>query len=224
MRIHAAARQPVRLRTKRAVRCVPAPRRAAAGGRRRRSARSCGSARRRRLRRLPGFTSKNSPGTVMTFCVQRGAEEAHAVVERRRAGPRRCPRRRRCRPARGRCGCPAAPAASSIRSRFSRKACVDGAASPADDVLLVEQRNGRALQRPAAAAVEEAARAGHRLDHLARADRPRHAPARVAPVLGEAVEDAPPDRGSRPPRSARRSPPGAARGGPSRCSASRTRR
>ena len=44
-------------------------------------------------------------------------------------------------------------------------------------------------------------------------DRPGHAPARVAPVLGEAVEDARPDRGRRPRRSARRSRPAARPGG-----------
>ena len=47
----------------------------------------------------------------------------------------------------------------------------------------------RALQRLRAAAVEERARARDGLDDLARADRPGDAPAGVAPVLGEAVED-----------------------------------
>ena len=58
-----------------------------------------------------------------------------------------------------------------------------------DDVRVLEQRDRRALQRLRAAAVEERAGAGDRLDHPARADGPGHAPAGVAPVLGEAVEE-----------------------------------
>ena len=57
-----------------------------------------------------------------------------------------------------------------------------------DDVRVVEQRDGGALQRLRAAAVEERPGAGHRLDDLPRADGPGGAPAGVAPVLGQAVE------------------------------------
>jgi hypothetical protein len=53
---------------------------------------------------------------------------------------------------------------------------------------VVEQRDGGALQRLGATTVQERAGAGDRLDHLLGRHRPRHAPARVAPVLGQAVE------------------------------------
>src|SRR6185312_9830762 len=57
------------------------------------------------------------------------------------------------------------------------------------DVLLAHERNRRALERLAPAAVEERAGARERLDDALRPERPRDAPARVTPVLREAVED-----------------------------------
>ncbi len=63
------------------------------------------------------------------------------------------------------------------------------AAVSAARVLEREQRHRGALHGLGAAPVEEAARAGDGVDHVARAHRPRHAPAGVAPVLGEAVEE-----------------------------------
>src|SRR5690606_12360833 len=56
-------------------------------------------------------------------------------------------------------------------------------------VLGREERERGALHRAGAAAVEEGARAGEGLDDAARPDGPGDAPARVAPVLGEAVEE-----------------------------------
>src|SRR5205823_3732794 len=56
-------------------------------------------------------------------------------------------------------------------------------------VLNAEERDGGPLQRLGTPAVEERAGARDGLDHRARPDRPGHAPARVAPVLGEPVED-----------------------------------
>src|SRR5690349_1175401 len=116
-----------------------------------------------------------------------GAEEAHAVVERRRQ---------------------ALEVAPDVEGSLRRTVCADAQAVEAlehpvalvaeggvdgqgllPDQLLVEKGNGRALQRPRAAAVEEGAGAGHRLDHLGGRHRPGDAPARVAPVLGQAVED-----------------------------------
>src|SRR5690606_16672775 len=58
-----------------------------------------------------------------------------------------------------------------------------------EGVLGREQRERGALHGARAAAVEEGAGAGEGLDDAARPDRPGDAPARVAPVLGEAVED-----------------------------------
>ena len=76
---------------------------------------------------------------------------------------------------------------ASSRSRLPRNAAWIAFVS-AIDVLVLEQRDRRALQRLRAAAVEERSRAGDRLDHALGTDRPGDAPARVAPVLGEAVE------------------------------------
>ncbi|MDF2696799.1 MAG: hypothetical protein K0S65_5182 [Labilithrix sp.] len=57
------------------------------------------------------------------------------------------------------------------------------------DVVVVEERDRRALEGLRSAAVEERACTGEALHHRLRRERPGDAPARVAPVLREAVED-----------------------------------
>src|SRR6266403_2974675 len=55
--------------------------------------------------------------------------------------------------------------------------------------IVVQQGDGRPLQRPRAAAVQERAGAGDGIDHLRGGHRPGDAPPRGPPVLGEPVED-----------------------------------
>ncbi len=75
----------------------------------------------------------------------------------------------------------------SRRVRFLLNSAASAAVS-CRVAVLGEELDGRALERTAAAAVEERAGARHRLDDRARPHGPGHAPARVAPVLGQAVE------------------------------------
>ena len=127
---------------------------------------------------------------------------------------------------RGRCAMPSRAQAARACGRACR-----GRRRGSRCVSAIDVRRRRAAGWPRAAAAcepppsrNEPALATASITCL-RPDRPGHAPARVAPVLGQAVEDAPPDRGRRPRRSARRSRSAAAPARPrSRCSASRTRR
>src|SRR5690554_162078 len=56
-------------------------------------------------------------------------------------------------------------------------------------IVDLEQGNRRALQRPRGAAVEEAPRARQALDDVFGAQGPGQTPARIAPALGQTVDD-----------------------------------
>ena len=156
-----------------------------------RSARGGGSARRGCARRLPGLTSKNSPGhgDDLAARARRGRSPCPSLSGARQVGDR-CPRRRTCRRARDRCATPRRAQAARACGRASR-----GTSSWIASVSATHVRRRRAAGSPRAAAACEPppsrkrAGAGDRVDHLLRADGPGHAPARVAPVLGEAVEE-----------------------------------
>jgi hypothetical protein len=58
-----------------------------------------------------------------------------------------------------------------------------------DDVRVLEERDGGALEGLRPATIEEGAGGGEALDHGLRRERPRDPPTRVPPVLREAIED-----------------------------------
>ena len=155
-------------------------------------------------RRLPGFTSKNSPGTVITL--RSSAARKNACRRRSTpAGRAPSPTRRTCPRARQVDG--EAEVAQAVEQQ-RRASCANSAwiaPSRPSRVLGASSAIAARCSGCDAAAVEERARAGHRLDDALGRDRPGHAPARVAPVLGEAVEDHDRIACRRPRRSARRS-------------------
>jgi hypothetical protein len=127
------------------------------------------------LRRLPGLTSKNSPGTQITWARERLAEEAHPVIERRRQVRDRAPDVEG--PVRRAIGADAHRLEPPQHPRpLLAEGLVDGAGLGLD-VGVAEERDGSPLQGPAPAAVEEATRARDRFDHRARPHGPGHPPA-----------------------------------------------